>query len=81
MSLIQNSSRGDKTQQLILVDLSKAFGSVGRNVRRAIIYQQGLRWEAINQIRMGHDVGKLCAKHDGYKGNGYIIKEYFKGGR
>ena len=59
LSLVQNSIQRDETQQLILVDLSKAFDSIDRDAMWAIAYQQGLPWETIKQIRMGHNGAKF----------------------
>ena len=67
---IQNSIQYDQTKQLILIDLSRAFGSIGRNTLRAILYRQGIPWGVIKQIKMWHMGNKLCAKHDGGIGRG-----------
>ena len=64
LSLIQNSIQSDETQQLILIDLTKAFDSIDRNTMWTILYQQGLRWRTIQQMKMGHTGTKLCAKHE-----------------
>ena len=41
LSLIQNSIQNEETRQLILIDLSKACGSIDRNTIWTILYQQG----------------------------------------
>ena len=68
LSLIQNSIQNDKTQQLILVGLSKSFDSIDRNTMWAIMYQQGTPLDMVEQLKMGHTGTRLCAKHAGCVG-------------
>ena len=57
-----------KSKQLILIDLSKAFGSTNRNILWAILYEKGVPWDLIKQIRSGHLGNKLYPKYKGTVG-------------
>ena len=63
LSLIQNQIQAEETKQLILIDLSKAFGSIDRNILWAFLYGKGLPWELIQNIRAGHLGNYLTPKY------------------
>ena len=52
LSLIQNQIQNEETRQLILIDLSKAFGPINRNILWTILYGTGLPCEFIKQIKI-----------------------------
>ena len=64
--VVQNILKQKGTKLLILIDLSKAFDSVHREILWAILYEKGVPWEMIKRIKMGHKENRLCPK---YKGN------------
>ena len=68
LSLVQNHIQCEKTRQLILIDLSKAFGSVNRDILRTILYEKGIPWDFTKQIRSGHIGNKLYPKYKGIIG-------------
>ena len=80
LSLIQNQIQHEETKQLLLLDLSKAFDSINRNILWAILYEKGVPWELIKQIRSGHKGNKLCPKYKGVLGpQMYNNKGVFQG--
>ena len=64
LPLIQNSIQNEETHQLILIAISKEFDSIDRGAMWAILYQQGLPWKSVQQIKMGHTGTRLCAEHE-----------------
>ena len=68
-SLIQNIIQNAKTAQLIPIGLSKALDSINRNILRTILYEKGIPWNFIKQIRSGHMGNKLCPKYKGITGS------------
>ena len=80
LSLIQNQIQHEDTKQLLLLDLSKAFDSINRNILWAILYGKGVPWNLIKQIRSGHKANKLCPKYNGVIGpQMYNNKGVFQG--
>ena len=68
LSLVQNQIQNEQTKQLILIDLSKAFDSIDRNILWTILYKKGLPWDMIKQIKSGHMGNRLCPKYKGMIG-------------
>jgi len=54
LSLVQNRIHHDTTKQLILIDLSKEFDTIDRNILWTILYEKGLPWDMIRCIKSGH---------------------------
>ena len=65
LSLIQNQIQNEKTKQLLLIDLSKAFDSIDRDILWTTLYEKGLPWDLIKQIRSGHCGNYLAPKYKG----------------
>ena len=62
----QNST----AKNILLMDLSKAFGAVNRTILWNTLYKQGVPVQAILHIRRGHNKTILQAKHNKqYGGN------------
>ena len=64
LPLVQNSIQQGETHRLILVDPSKAIDSIGRNAMWGILDRRGIPCEIIKQVKMGHNVTRMCAKHE-----------------
>merc|ERR1712112_158607 len=80
LSLIQNQIQNEDTRQLILIDLSKAFDSIDRNILWTVLYEKGLPWDFIKQLRSGHLGNQLCPKYKGFIGTKcYNNKGVFQG--
>ena len=54
--------------KILLMDLSKAFGSINRTIRWATLYKKGLPEETIRHIRGGHTGTRLAPKYKGKYG-------------
>ena len=65
LSILQKNIKNDNATGLILIDLSKAFDTINRNLIWAILYGKGLPWDCIRLIRMGHTNNQLCPKYKG----------------
>ena len=70
--LLNNQFKNEKTNQLILLDLSKAFDTINRDLLWAILYERGLPSNLIKIIRMGHQGTKLRPKNNGIIGEKVI---------
>ena len=66
--LIQNQIQKENDHRVLLIDLSKAFESVGRPIRWGILFDKGIPWGFIQQIRAGHIGNKPWAKYNGVLG-------------
>ena len=81
LPIVQNQIQNGETLQLILIGLSKAFGSIGRNILRAVLYEEGIQWEFIKHIKMVHQGNQLCPKYKGFIGHtNYNNDGVFRGG-
>jgi len=66
----QYIEQGAGKQNVLLTDLSKAFGAVNRTILWNTLYKQGVPVQAILHIRRGHNKTILQAKHNKqYGGN------------
>ena len=65
LSLLQKNIKNDNTTGLILIDLSKAFEAIDRNLLWEILYEKGLPRDCIRLIRMGHTDSQLRPKYKG----------------
>ena len=68
LSVVQNLLKNNNTQMLILIDLSKAFDSINRDILWTVLYEKGIPWDMVKQLRMGHIGNKLRPKYKGNKG-------------
>ena len=78
LPIINRQIKTDETKHIIMLDLSKSFGSVNRELSRAVIYKKGIPIQLIRRIRMGHGNTTLRPKAKGNVGKQKITKEYFK---
>jgi len=62
---IQNGTKGE---QILLMDLSKAFDTINRTQLWTTLYKKGIPLETITHIRKGHQNTMLRAKHQGKYG-------------
>ena len=69
LSLIQNQIQNEETRQLLLIDLSKAFDSIDRDILWTTLYEKGLPWDLIKQLRSGHSGNYLVPKYKGRMGD------------
>ena len=66
---INNQFKYENTNQLIRLDLSKAFGAVNRDILWEVLYERGLPSNLI-QIIMGNQGTKLRPENNGIIGGG-----------
>jgi len=56
--------QGEGKQNVLLMDLSKAFGDVNRTILWNTLYKQGVPIQTILNIKRGHNKTILQAKHN-----------------
>ena len=78
-SIINKQKKTDETKRIIMIGLSKAFGSVNRALLWAIMYKKGIPCQLIQRIRMGHGNTKLRPQAKGGLGKDEnAIRDRFK---
>ena len=58
----------EKKTKILLMDLSKAFGTINRTLLWTTLYKKGIPEEMIRRVRRGHTGTRLAPKYKGRYG-------------